>query len=96
MEGWNPQKPTKLDGNDTMIFSHHPYILCHLANYALCFVLVRIYRRVTVWNGSAGCVVHADVRGEVMLNVGGSNLILLSMAGVVCLVCRSYGVHEQC
>ena len=29
-----PSKPTKLDGNDTTILSHHPYILCHFANYA--------------------------------------------------------------
>ena len=49
-----------------------------------------------MWNGIAGCVVHADVCGEVVLNVGGCNLILLSMAGVICLVCRSCGVHEQC
>ena len=28
-----PQKPTKLDGNDTTL-SHHPYILCHFANCA--------------------------------------------------------------
>ena len=28
------KKPTKLDGNDTTILSHHPYILCHFANYA--------------------------------------------------------------
>ena len=31
---WNPQKPTKLDGNDTTTISHHPYIVCHFANYA--------------------------------------------------------------
>ena len=29
MQGWNPKKPTKLDGNDTTTLSHHPYILCH-------------------------------------------------------------------
>ena len=36
MYGWNPQKPTKKDGNDIgiTILSHHPYILCHFANYA--------------------------------------------------------------
>ena len=28
------QKPTKLDGNDTTTLPHHPYILCHFANYA--------------------------------------------------------------
>ena len=31
MWGWNPQKPTKLNGNDT-ILSYHPYNLCHFAN----------------------------------------------------------------
>ena len=30
MWGWNPQKPMKLDENDT-ILSHHPYILCNFA-----------------------------------------------------------------
>ena len=25
MWGWNPQKPTKQDGNDTTLLSHHPY-----------------------------------------------------------------------
>lgn len=28
MQGWNPQKPAKLDGNDTTILSYHPFILC--------------------------------------------------------------------
>ena len=32
--GWNPQKPAKQDGNNTTTLSHHPYILCHFANYA--------------------------------------------------------------
>ena len=31
MKGWKPQKPTKLDGNDTTTLSHHPYILCRFA-----------------------------------------------------------------
>jgi len=31
MSGWNPKKPTKLDGNDTTTLSHHPYVLCHFA-----------------------------------------------------------------
>ena len=34
MQGWKPQKPTKLDGNDTTTSTHHPYILCDFANYA--------------------------------------------------------------
>ena len=42
MQGWNPQKPTKLDRNDTTTISHHPYILCHFANYALCLLVVCI------------------------------------------------------
>jgi len=33
-EGWKPQKPTKLDGNDTTTSTHHLYILCHFADYA--------------------------------------------------------------
>ena len=44
--------------------------------------------------GSAWCVVHVDVRGEVLLWEAATSL-LLSMADVVCLVCRSYiGRHE--
>ena len=39
------------------------------------------------WVVLHGCVVHIDVHGEVMLWV--------TMADVVCLVCRSYGVHEH-
>ena len=27
------EKPAKQDGNDTTTHSHHPYILCHFANY---------------------------------------------------------------
>ena len=30
----NPPKPAKQDANDTTTHSHHPYILCHFANYA--------------------------------------------------------------
>ena len=42
MKGWNPQKPTKLDGNDTTTLSRHPYILCHFANLhnAIKFVFI--------------------------------------------------------
>ena len=35
MQGWNPQKPTKLDGNETITSTHHPYILCHFASQYL-------------------------------------------------------------
>ena len=42
-----------------------------------------------------GCEVHVDVHGEVMLWVAATQL-LLSMADMVCLVCRSCGVHKQC
>ena len=34
MKGWNPQKPTKLDGNDTTTLSHHPYIFCQVRGEA--------------------------------------------------------------
>ena len=43
MYGWNPQKPIKVDGNDTTTLSHQPYILCHFADlhkYALCLLVV--------------------------------------------------------
>ena len=32
--GMEPSKPAKQDGNNTTTLSHHPYILCHFANYA--------------------------------------------------------------
>ena len=35
MKEWNPPKSTKQDRNNTTMLSHHPYILCHFANYAL-------------------------------------------------------------
>ena len=41
-KGWDPHKPAKQDANDTTIHSHHPYILCHFANYALCLLIVCI------------------------------------------------------
>ena len=31
MWGWNPQKPMKLDENDTILL-HHPYILCNFCH----------------------------------------------------------------
>ena len=33
-QGWNPQNPTILGGNDITILSHHLYILYLFANYA--------------------------------------------------------------
>ena len=30
-----------IDVNDITTLSHHPYILCHFANYALCLLCVR-------------------------------------------------------
>ena len=42
MLGWNPQKPANHDGNNTTTHSHHPYILCHFANYVLCLLVVCI------------------------------------------------------
>ena len=42
-----------------------------------------------------GCAMHVDVHGEITLWVAATEL-LLSLEYVVCLVCRSCGVHEQC
>ena len=52
-DGTFPQNPTKLDGSDTTILSHHPYILCHFANYALCLLLV--YTEGLIVLGMEGC-----------------------------------------
>ena len=46
------------------------------------------------WEGSVGCVVHGDVRGEcVCCGWMQCSSYMLSMAGIVCLVCRNW---EQC
>ena len=37
-----PSKANQSNGNDTTILSHHPYILCHFASYALCLLVVCI------------------------------------------------------
>ena len=37
-----PSKTNQTNGNDTTILSHHPYILCHFASYALCLLVVCI------------------------------------------------------
>ena len=70
--------------------SHHPYILCHFANYALCllFVVIEEFWKAVGWVVMHEQVVHVDVHGEVMLWVAATEL-LLSMADVVCLGCRS-------
>ena len=66
MYGWNPQKPAKQDGNDTITHSHHLYILCHFANYSLCLLVTYVHRGVVEGSGvgSAGCGVHVDVHGD--------------------------------
>ena len=63
----DPQNPAaaKQDGNDNTTRLHHPYILCHFANFA--FVLVScVHNRVVegVWEGIAGSVVHVDLKKE--------------------------------
>ena len=54
--------PTKLDGNDATILSHHPHILCHFANYALCLLFVCIgglWKAVECIGSDAWeCIVH--------------------------------------
>ena len=69
MQGWKPQKPTKLDGNDTTTLSHHPYILCPFAvtcTNMLCVFVNCVQRRVVEGSGvgSGGCVVHFVVHGK--------------------------------
>ena len=40
MQGWNPKKPTKLDGNDTTAFSHHPLVFCMFECQQVCICCV--------------------------------------------------------
>ena len=67
--GMEPSKWTKLDGNGTVLYLHHPCILCHFDNYALCLVTC-VYSRVVEGSGVSlvlhGCVVHVDVHDEVI------------------------------
>ena len=50
------------------------------------------------WEGIAGCVVHVDVHGEYVhvYVLGECSVVLLSMAGIVCLVCRNCGAVLGC
>ena len=41
------EKPIKLDGNDTTILLHNPYILCHFANY-VCFLFMTAYTQINI------------------------------------------------
>ena len=66
---WNPQKPTKLD---TTLLLHHPYILCHFANNALCFLFAVMGLRVVEGSGVGGTAWVMCWRSHV---VGGWNLI---------------------
>ena len=48
--------------------SHHPYILCHFANYVLCLLFVWIggLWKAVGWVVLRGCVVHVDVHRKVL------------------------------
>ena len=61
MQGWNPQKPAKQDGNDTTTHSHHPYILCHFANYApkKTFCMHLAYSHPLNEHGTQHCSLHS-------------------------------------
>ena len=58
-------QPNKMEMTPLTIFSQHPYILCHFANYVLCVCYV--HRKVVEGNegGSAGFVVHVDLHIDV-------------------------------
>ena len=55
--------------NTFTILSHHPYILCHFATYALCLLFVCIggLWKAVGWVVLHRCVVHYAVHGERML-----------------------------
>ena len=60
-----PSKTSQTRWNDTTTHLHHPYILCHFANYALHVFVSCVHSRVVggSWEGIAGCVVHVAVHG---------------------------------
>ena len=60
MYGWNPQKPAKIDGNDTTI--HNIPTSCAILPTAMPCCCIGGLRQ---WGGySAGCGMHLDVHGE--------------------------------
>ena len=61
--GMERSKPTEQDGNNTTTHTHHPYILCHFANYVLCLLVVCIGGLRKVVGRVLLCVVHVDVHG---------------------------------
>ena len=60
---WNPQKPTKLDGDDNTILSTIPTSCAILPTM---FCVSGVHRRVVEGRrvGSPGCVVHVHVYGD--------------------------------
>ena len=61
--GMEPSKTSQT----TTTHLHHPYILCHFANYALYVFVSCVHSRVVEGIGrvhTGGCVVHVDVHGE--------------------------------
>ena len=65
MEGWKPQKPTKLDGNQQHQNTFTPSL--HLVPFAVTCtntLFVSCVQRRVVEGSSGGCVVHFDVHGS--------------------------------
>ena len=90
--GWNPKKPTELDGDDTTTLSYHPYILCLFAATYINMLcgFVSCVQRVVEGSVVGSAVVHVDVHEDwVMLWVAAmyNVLAILSMADTVCLAC---------
>ena len=50
-------KPTKLDGNESTTYLHHPYTLCHFANLHKYVLFVScVQRRVVEGNGVGSAI----------------------------------------
>ena len=85
----------KIARNDTTKLLQHPYILWHFAIHALGFA--------SYLCAQEDCLAHERLWSEQCWCVGmwfmlwmAASSLLLSMANIVLLVCRSCGMHEQC
>ena len=89
MQGWNPQKPTKLDGNDTAILST---IHTSCANYALCQWFAQ--EGCGKWWGWQSWVCSACLCVWRLRYVVDSCNVVATEHGQD--ICRNCIVHEQC
>ena len=78
MYGLNHQKATKLDGNDTITLSHHPYIFCHFADLQKCSFCLIVVCSGGLWKAVGWVVLGV----KCMLMCTGNELHMLWVAAM--------------